>query len=93
MTVSKRITIDIRGKVQGVLFRREASREARRWGLTGFVRNEEDGSVRIEAEGPEDSLGGFIRWCRKGPTNSRIDAVETRDIALKNDDEFEIDFG
>ena len=93
MSASKRISIVIRGKVQGVFFRREASREARRWALTGFVRNEADGSVYAEAEGSEDSLGGFVRWCRKGPTNARIESVETKDVPVKNDDDFEIDFG
>ena len=42
----------IHGRVQGVGFRMQAQSRATRLGLTGWVRNEADGSVRVEAEGP-----------------------------------------
>ncbi len=88
----QRLSIQIRGKVQGVFFRREASREARRFSLSGFIRNEPDGSVYAEAEGAPSDVGGFIRWCRKGPSNARIESVETREIKIRNDDEFEVEY-
>jgi len=59
--------IHVKGRVQGVGFRFSAVREARSRGITGFVKNQYDGSVYIEAEGPQDQLLEFVEWCRKGP--------------------------
>jgi len=59
--------ITITGRVQGVGFRHSASSVARRIGLKGYVRNREDGSVYVEAEGNRNQLDEFVAWCRKGP--------------------------
>ncbi|MFB6307312.1 MAG: acylphosphatase, partial [Flavobacteriales bacterium] len=48
--------IRVRGKVQGVFYRATMVENAMRWGIKGFVRNETDGSVYIEAEGDEEAL-------------------------------------
>src|SRR5262245_33112040 len=50
----KRIHLIVRGRVQGVYFRAAAQREAKRLGITGWVRNRPDGSVELCAEGDED---------------------------------------
>lgn len=68
----KRTEIRLKGLVQGVLFRSRAKEEADVRGLTGWVRNEEDGSVCIIAEGEEDKLRIFIEWCKKGTEWSRV---------------------
>jgi len=60
-------TIVVRGRVQGVCFRATTLFEARRLGLTGWVRNEPGGTVRIEAEGEREALESFVDWCRHGP--------------------------
>lgn len=44
------------GRVQGVGFRATARSIARRHGVTGWVRNEPDGSVRIQAQGEPDAV-------------------------------------
>ena len=54
---TKHLSIRVTGKVQGVFFRASTREEAQRLGLCGWVRNEADGSVRIEAEGDEPLLG------------------------------------
>ena len=59
--------IYVKGRVQGVGFRFSAVREARIRGITGFVKNQYDGSVYIEAEGSQEQLLEFVEWCRKGP--------------------------
>jgi acylphosphatase len=59
--------IHVIGYVQGVGFRWSTARQARALGISGSVRNMPDGSVFIEAEGPEDNMNAFISWCRKGP--------------------------
>jgi len=45
-------------------------------GITGFVRNLEDGSVELEAEGEEDILHDLLRWCQDGPPSARVDEVK-----------------
>lgn len=59
--------INVSGRVQGVGFRYSTVREAKRLGITGFVKNQYDGSVYIEAEGSADQLFNFVEWCRRGP--------------------------
>jgi acylphosphatase len=76
----RRVALTITGRVQGVFYRREAHREAVKLGLSGFVRNEENGVVYAEAEGREVAVGSFIRWCRRGPEHARVEEVEVRDV-------------
>jgi acylphosphatase len=68
----KRVLIRVSGKVQGVFFRASTRDEANRLGLSGRVRNEQDGSVYIEAEGDAAVLTHFIDWCRKGPPRAQV---------------------
>ncbi len=84
----RRVALRISGRVQGVFYRREAQREGRKVGLTGFVRNEDDGSVYAEAQGGESAVGAFIRWCRRGPENARVDDVAVREIPLEEGEGF-----
>jgi acylphosphatase len=70
------LDIRVTGRVQGVFFRAETQRTARALGVTGFVRNEADGSVTIEAEGDDDALARFQDWLREGPDAARVEHVE-----------------
>ena len=54
------------GRVQGVFFRVSTQKEAIRLGLRGFVKNEPDGSVYIEAEGDRFELEQLLDWIRAG---------------------------
>lgn len=74
----KRVDLRITGHVQGVLFRHGAREKAQEFGITGWVRNEPDDSVRIMAQGPEDTLQKFIEWCRKGTEWARVEDVEIK---------------
>jgi acylphosphatase len=74
----KRIHLIIRGRVQGVYFRAATQREARRLGLTGWVKNRNDGSVEMLAEGEEDSIRDLASWASHGPTAARVENVDTR---------------
>ena len=69
--------IKIFGQVQGVFFRHQSQKKATELGLTGFVWNEPDGSVYAEAEGEEEKLLEFIKWCESGPEHARVSKVET----------------
>lgn len=74
MTIAR--TLHIQGRAQGVGFRAAARAEARRLGLTGFARNEADGSVTIEVEGEPDSIETFVAWCHQGPSGAAVVKVE-----------------
>jgi acylphosphatase len=67
--------ITITGKVQNVGFRFYAQKTAHELEITGFVKNNKDGSVHIEAEGEEENLQQFIAWCHKGPPWAAVEAV------------------
>jgi acylphosphatase len=65
----------IRGRVQGVGFRYSAYHEARRLGLSGWVRNTPEGDVELWAEGSGEKLKLLLRWLRRGPPGSRVESV------------------
>lgn len=66
----------IRGRVQGVGFRYFAQRAAYELGLTGYVRNQEDGSVEACASGPADQLSRFAALLQRGPRGALVQSVE-----------------
>jgi len=72
----ERAEITIYGRVQGVAFRFYTQNEARRLGLTGWVRNNPDGSVRMVAEGDPAVLDVFCAWTAHGPDHARVDRQE-----------------
>jgi acylphosphatase len=71
-----RLSLRIKGRVQGVGFRFAAVDEARRLGLTGWVRNTHDGDVAIVAEGNAEALGRLATWCHTGPRGALVVDVE-----------------
>lgn len=73
----KRVVAKARGRVQGVFFRHTARIRAEKFNLKGLVRNENDGSVTIIAEGEEEALQKFLEWCRKGPPLARVYEIKT----------------
>ncbi|HUC89756.1 MAG TPA: acylphosphatase [Patescibacteria group bacterium] len=75
MGVIERYKIIVTGKVQGVWFRDSARKMALQLGLTGFARNEPDGSVYIEAEGSSQALLLFLDWCRQGPREAKVSNI------------------
>jgi acylphosphatase len=74
----KQLQLTVKGRVQGVYFRASAQREARRLGLTGWVKNRPDGSVEILAEGEEVAIRDLYGWAQKGPGAARVDRVDSR---------------
>ena len=72
----KRIIINVFGLVQGVFFRYTTRKVARKLGLTGYVKNMPDGSVYIEAEGPEDKLKELLEFAKKGPKHAQVEKTD-----------------
>lgn len=88
--MNKHVTIRITGVVQGVYFRASTKEKADALQLRGFVRNEPDGSVYVEAEGEEQSLHSFIEWCHQGPARAKVDKCDVREGAFQNYGDFVI---
>lgn len=86
----KHANIKIFGLVQGVFFRVTAKEQADNLGITGFARNEGDGTVLIEAEGKKESLGKLIKWCHKGPNLAQVKKVEVSESLAKNFSNFKV---
>ena len=86
----KNLNITVTGVVQGVFFRATTKAVADQRGVKGFVKNQPDGSVYIEAEGDDFSLESFLDWCHKGPERSRVEKVEATEGELKNYRNFEV---
>jgi acylphosphatase len=73
--MTKAVDVRITGSVQGVSFRAYAQQQARGLGVTGWVRNEPDGSVTGHFEGPDRAVDALVAWCQDGPRLAQVDRV------------------
>ncbi len=75
----KRLEAVVRGRVQGVGFREFVRHEASSRGITGYVRNSDDGrDVELVADGEEAALEDLVRALYEGPRFARVEVVETK---------------
>lgn len=84
------LNITITGKVQGVYYRASTKQKADALGVKGFVCNQPDGSVYIEAEAAPEVLEKFLAWCHQGPERAQVLNVETTSAPLQNFVAFEV---
>jgi DNA ligase D-like protein (predicted 3'-phosphoesterase) len=80
----------VRGEVQGVGFRDAVRREAARLGVLGWVRNEDDGSVAVHAEGPEPAVEELLAFLREGPPAARVAEVEVERLKVEGHEQFAV---
>jgi len=78
------VNIVLDGKVQGVRFRETTKYVADQAGIKGFIRNEPDGKVYIEAEGGQWELDTFMQWCNEGPDRAEVTSCKVTSGELKN---------
>ena len=90
MPDARRVRVVVRGRVQGVAFRYATADEARRAGVTGWVRNRPDGSVEAAFEGPPPAVEALLAFVRRGPRAARVDDVLVSEEPLAGDQRFEI---
>ncbi len=86
----KSVHIKIHGIVQGVFFRQFTRQTANELGIKGWVRNDDDGTVEIEAQAPTEFLNLFIKWCHHGPEKAVVNKVTVTESPVKNFTSFEI---
>ena len=75
MSDAMTVRVRIRGRVQGVWYRGWTVDQARRLGLSGWVRNRSDGSVEAVFAGPERAVRAAIELCRQGPPGAEVREV------------------
>jgi acylphosphatase len=81
----------VRGRVQGVYFRSSTRQTARRFGVTGWVRNHEDGSVEAWLEGDGEAVEAVEAWVHTGgPPAAEVVDVEVRGVEPEGYDRFEV---
>lgn len=84
------LLIKIYGHVQGVGFRYFTYKIAKRMGINGYVRNAEDGSVEIHAQGSENILREFVNQVSRGPISAIVTNVEYKEVSEENFQNFQI---
>lgn len=80
----------VRGAVQGVGFRDATVRRALASGVRGWVRNGDDGTVLVHAEGADDAVEELLAFLREGPRGARVAGVEAERVRVEGHEQFAI---
>jgi acylphosphatase len=88
MTVAREVVVH--GEVQMVGFRESCRAEAATAGVTGWVRNEPDGTVRGYFEGQPAAVESVVAWVHRGPRHARVESVDVRDVPPEGRSRFEV---
>jgi len=84
------VRVTVRGGVQGVGFRWETVKRANELGVLGWVRNEDDGTVLVQAEGPDEAVDGLVEWLGEGPSGATVSEVEVGKSKVEGHEQFAI---
>ncbi len=89
-TKGRAVRVTVRGRVQGVGFRQATVRRAHGLGVLGWVRNQEDGTVLVHAEGAEETVGALVEWLGEGPRGTVVERVEVEPAKVEGHEQFAI---
>jgi DNA ligase D-like protein (predicted 3'-phosphoesterase) len=84
------VRVALGGRVQGVGFRDATVRRARELGLLGWVRNADDGSMAVHAEGAPDAIEALLDFLRVGPRAASVAEVSVRDMRREGHEQFAV---
>ncbi|MGP0103252.1 MAG: DNA polymerase ligase N-terminal domain-containing protein [Solirubrobacteraceae bacterium] len=87
---SRAIRAVVSGAVQGVGFREATRRRATELGVMGWVRNADDGTVAVHAEGPSAAVEALIAFLREGPRGAAVVDVAVQDVRTEGHEQFAI---
>jgi acylphosphatase len=88
VTVARRVVVH--GQVQGVFFRDSARRRATEAGVTGWVRNNPDGTAEASLEGEPDDVEVVVDFLRRGPSGASVERVEVQEREPEGHTGFEV---
>ena len=80
----------VHGKVQGVFFRDATVQKAHELGVLGWVRNDDDGAVRVHAEGAQHALDAFVAFLHEGPPRAHVDGVDIEVVKPEGHEQFAV---
>lgn len=81
MDIARRLVVH--GLVQGVGFRYSCYHVAQSLGVAGWVRNLEDDTVEVHAEGERAAVGRLQTWCEDGPRHARVTRVDAEEAPVR----------
>lgn len=87
-SASRAVRATVHGKVQGVGFRWATVERARELGVLGWVRNQDDGTVYVHAEGAPDALAAFLGFLGEGPPAATVDDVQIGEVKVEGHEQF-----
>jgi acylphosphatase len=90
MAGESRKRVVVHGNVQGVFFRDSTEKEARSRGVSGWVRNRDDGAVEAVFEGDADAVEALVEFTRSGPSRADVERVDVEDEQPEDLDGFEV---
>ncbi len=85
-----RARVVVHGLVQGVWFRESTRRETEARGVTGWVRNREDGTVEAVFEGEPHAVAQVVAWCQIGPPRAEVTSIEVSEEPPQGDLSFRV---
>jgi acylphosphatase len=86
--VARRVVVH--GRVQGVFFRDSTRQAAREAGVSGWVSNADDGTVRAYLEGAPDAIERVVAFMRVGPPGATVVAVDVADVVPEGAHRFRV---
>jgi acylphosphatase len=90
MANEERAHVFVSGRVQGVSFRDATRSQAEQLGLSGWVRNTQDGQVEAVFEGDADTVQQMVEWCRSGPSSADVEDLSVDNEQPENLSSFEV---
>ncbi len=90
MANEERAHVFVSGRVQGVAFRDATRSQAEQLGLSGWVRNTQDGQVEAVFEGDPDTVQQMIEWCKSGPSSAGVEDVSVENEQSESLSGFEV---
>jgi DNA ligase D-like protein (predicted 3'-phosphoesterase) len=89
-TATRAVRAQVRGRVQGVGYRDATVARARALGVLGWVRNEDDGSVRVHAEGPDEAVAALEAFLAEGSPAAAVEAVDAERVKVEGHEQFAV---
>ncbi len=80
----------VKGRVQGVFYRRNTAIEAEKLDVTGWVRNVQNGDVEVLICGEQAAVESLKAWLSRGPDRAEVTEVITKEMPFEHHRNFEI---